>query len=142
LFYDEHNLSIPTGSYCRVSDGDFVANNSPLLTLTYKTLDNDDIVQGILKLNNFEARENVQNGLSLNNLVKEQYDLHKSHILKDAVRKVFYIYSNILLMESNMFISHKVLMDKHIEIIVKQMTSKFESQIQELPVSLQEKLLI
>jgi hypothetical protein len=23
------------------------------LTLTYKTLDNDDIVQGILKLNNF-----------------------------------------------------------------------------------------
>jgi hypothetical protein len=32
--------------------------------------------------------------------------------------------------------------DKHIEIIVKQMTSKFESQIQELPVSLQEKLLI
>jgi hypothetical protein len=41
------------GSYCRVSDGDFVANNSPLLTLTYKTLDNDDIVQGILKLNNF-----------------------------------------------------------------------------------------
>jgi hypothetical protein len=41
------------GSYCRVSDGDFVANNSPLLTLTYKTLDNDDIVQGIPKLNNF-----------------------------------------------------------------------------------------
>jgi hypothetical protein len=33
--------------------GDFVANNSPLLTLTYKTLDNDDIVQGIPKLNNF-----------------------------------------------------------------------------------------
>jgi hypothetical protein len=41
---------LPTGSYCRVSDGDFVANNSPLLTLTYKTLDNDDIVQGIPKI--------------------------------------------------------------------------------------------
>jgi hypothetical protein len=46
LFYDEHNLLLPTGSYCRVSDGDFVAN-SPLLL---KTLDNDDIVQGIPKI--------------------------------------------------------------------------------------------
>jgi hypothetical protein len=52
--YDESTTFLITyGSYCRVSDGDFVANNSPLLTLTYKTLDNDDIVQGILKLNSF-----------------------------------------------------------------------------------------
>jgi hypothetical protein len=41
---------------CRVSDGDF-ANNSPLLTLTYKTLDNDDIVQGILNWTAFLKNE-------------------------------------------------------------------------------------
>jgi hypothetical protein len=44
------------------------------LTLTYKTLDNDDIVQGIPKIEQLLKLENVQNGLSLNNLVKEQYD--------------------------------------------------------------------
>jgi hypothetical protein len=57
-------------------------------------------------------------------LVKEQYDLHKSHIKKDAVRKVFYIYSNILLMESVYQSQGVNISDKHIEIIVKQMTSK------------------
>jgi hypothetical protein len=51
-----------------------------------------------LKLNNFEARENVQNGLSLNNLVKEQYDLHKSHILKKVLfeKSVLYIQQYII----------------------------------------------
>lgn len=119
---------LPTGSYCRVSDGDFVANNSPLLTLTYKTLDNDDIVQGIPKIEQlFEARENVQNGLSLNNLVKEQYDLHKkSYSKKDAVRKsVLYIQQYIIDGIQYVYQSQGVnISDKHIEIIVKQMTSK------------------
>jgi hypothetical protein len=57
--------------------------------------------------------------------------------------KVFYIYSNIFDGIQYVYQSQGVnISDKHIEIIVKQMTSKFESQIQELPVSLQEKLLI
>jgi hypothetical protein len=57
--------------------------------------------------------------------------------------KVFYIYSNIIDGIQYVYQSQGVnISDKHIEIIVKQMTSKFESQIQELPVSLQEKLLI
>jgi hypothetical protein len=51
LFY-EHNLLLPTGSYCRVSDGDFVANNSPLLTLI-KHWTMTTLFKVFLKLNNF-----------------------------------------------------------------------------------------
>jgi hypothetical protein len=76
-------------------------------------------------------------------LVKEQYDLHKSHILKDAVRKSVLYIQQYIIDGIHVYQSQGVnISDKHIEIIVKQMTSKFESQIQELPVSLQEKLLI
>lgn len=119
---------LATGSYCRVSNGDFVANHSPLLTLSYKTLNNDDIVQGIPKIEQlFEARENVQNGLSLNNLVKDQFDLYKkAYSKKDAVRKsVLYIQQYIIDGIQYVYQSQGVnISDKHIEIIVKQMTSK------------------
>lgn len=119
---------LATGSYCRVSNGDFVANHSPLLTLSYKTLNNDDIVQGIPKIEQlFEARENVQNGLSLNNLVKDQFDLYKkAYSKKDAVRKsVIYIQQYIIDGIQYVYQSQGVnISDKHIEIIVKQMTSK------------------
>jgi DNA-directed RNA polymerase subunit beta' len=60
-------------------------------------------------------------------LVKEQYDLHKSHILKrDAVRKsVLYIQQYIIDGIQYVYQSQGVnISDKHIEIIVKQMTSK------------------
>jgi hypothetical protein len=89
-----------------------------------------------LKLNSFEARENVQNGLSLNNLVKEQYDLHKSHILKDAVEKCLYIQQYIIDGIQYVYQS-KVLTVRQTEheIIVKQMTSKCESSESRRPVS-------
>jgi hypothetical protein len=62
---------------------------------------------------------------------------------KMLFEKVFYIYSKYIDGIQYVYQSQGVnISDKHIEIIVKQMTSKVESQIQELPVSLQEKLLI
>ena len=119
---------LASGSYCRVSEGDFVATQYPLLTLSYKTLDNDDIVQGIPKIDQlFEARENIQNGLSLNHLVKEKFSFYKkSYTKQDAVRKsVQYIQQYIIEGIQYVYQSQGVnISDKHIEIIVKQMTSK------------------
>ena len=119
---------LASGSYCRVSEGDFVATESPLLTLSYKTLNNDDIVQGIPKIDQlFEARETIQNGLSLNCLIKEKFSFYKkSYSKKDAVRKsVQYIQQYIIDGIQYVYQSQGVnISDKHIEIIVKQMTSK------------------
>nr|AYV90002.1 beta'' subunit of RNA polymerase [Capsosiphon fulvescens] len=113
---------------CSLSHGDFVNSQSPLLTLSYKTLKNDDIVQGIPKIEQlFEARENMKNDHSLNSLVKKQFELYKeSYTKQDAVRKsVKYIQQYIIDGIQYVYQSQGVnISDKHVEIIVKQMTSK------------------
>ena len=119
---------VPGGSLCNVSNGDWVAFQTPLLTVSYKTLQNDDIVQGIPKIEQlFEARENVHNGESLNRRLKNKlHSYKKSMSRKDAVRKsVKYIQQYIIDGIQYVYQSQGVnISDKHVEIIVKQMTSK------------------
>lgn len=111
-----------------LQSGDFVNNQSPLFTLSYKTLKNDDIVQGIPKIEQlFEARENVQGGLSLNSLVKKKLGFYRtSYNLKEAVRRsILYIQHYIVNQIQYVYQSQGVnISDKHIELIVKQMTAK------------------
>nr|YP_009367545.1 beta'' subunit of RNA polymerase [Pseudoneochloris marina]ARK14517.1 beta'' subunit of RNA polymerase [Pseudoneochloris marina] len=119
---------LASGGICNLNHGEFVNSQAPLLTLTYKSLKTEDIVQGIPKIEQlFEARENIQEESSLNHLVKTQFSSYKKlYPKKEAVRKsVEYIQQFIVNGIQNVYQSQGVnISDKHIEIIVKQMTSK------------------
>jgi DNA-directed RNA polymerase subunit beta' len=119
---------LASGGICDLVQGDFVKSHSPLLNLKYKSLKTEDIVQGIPKIEQlFEARENFQDELGINNLLKNKFLVYKTlYPTKDAVRKSFefiqhYIIDGIQYVYQSQGVN---ISDKHIEIIVKQMTSK------------------
>ena len=121
-------FSLASGGICDLQNFSFVNINAPLLTLTYKNLKTEDIVQGIPKIDQiFEARENLVEQTSLNNLIRLNFIYFKkiyNHQL--AVRKsIEYIQQYIVNGIQDVYQSQGVnISDKHIEIIVKQMTSK------------------
>ena len=119
---------LPYGAGCYLKHGNFVNAQTPLLTLTYKNLKTEDIIQGIPKIEQlFEARGSYIQGSNLNRLLNEKFITYNQQMLrKDAVKKsVFYIQQYIVNAVQNVYQSQGVnISDKHIEIIVKQMTSK------------------
>ena len=121
-------LLLSAGSICNLKQGDFINNNSPLLILTYKNLKTEDIVQGIPKIEQiFEARENLKDKFSLNSLIKLKFKNYKKiYSKKEAVhRSIIFIQQYIVDSVQKVYQSQGVnISDKHIEIIVKQMTSK------------------
>ena len=121
-------LLLSSGCICNLKQGDFINNNSPLLTLTYKNLKTEDIVQGIPKIEQiFEARENLKDKFSLNSLIKLKFKNYKKiYSKKEAVhRSIIFIQQYIVDSVQKVYQSQGVnISDKHIEIIVKQMTSK------------------
>jgi hypothetical protein len=121
-------LLLSAGCICNLKQGDFINNNSPLLTLTYKNLKTEDIVQGIPKIEQiFEARENLKDKFSLNSLIKLKFKNYKKIYSKtEAVhRSIIFIQQYIVDSVQKVYQSQGVnISDKHIEIIVKQMTSK------------------
>nr|YP_010835631.1 RNA polymerase beta'' subunit [Ulva meridionalis]WFS80099.1 RNA polymerase beta'' subunit [Ulva meridionalis] len=122
------SLLLSPGCICNLKQGDFINTNSPLLTLTYKNLKTEDIVQGIPKIEQLlEARENVKDQFSLNSLIKLKFKKYKKHYSKkEAVYKsIIFIQQYIVDSVQKVYQSQGVnISDKHIEIIVKQMTSK------------------
>nr|AOC61448.1 beta'' subunit of RNA polymerase [Rhexinema sarcinoideum] len=121
---------LPRGARYDLVSGDFVKKQSSLLTLKYRTLKTEDIVQGIPKVEQlFEARENTQEKLGVNALLKKKFkefqNLYSSSI---SVQKSFeYIQKYIINGIQSVYQSQGVnISDKHIEIIVKQMTSKVQ----------------
>ncbi len=118
-------------SLFHIKNSDFVQKNNLLMTLFYQKLKNEDIIQGIPKIEElFEARnykqldkkrENIHNKLELcfqnyKKLYPFDLALQKSiktiqQILVHSIQKVY--------QEQGVFIA-----DKHIEIIVRQMTTK------------------
>nr|QVO51002.1 DNA-directed RNA polymerase subunit beta [Ulva compressa] len=122
------SLLLSPGCICNLKQGDFVNTNSPLLTLTYKNLKTEDIVQGIPKIEQLlEARENVKDQFSLNSLIQLKFKKYKKHYSKkEAVYKsIIFIQQYIVDSVQKVYQSQGVnISDKHIEIIVKQMTSK------------------
>ena len=114
-----------------VDHGDFIEKNSPLLTLFYQRLTSGDIVQGIPKIEQlFEARQTKDGEILPNNLsdkLDRFFNNYKQQFnQKEAVRKSFQRIQQILVKNLHqVYLSQGVtIADKHLEIVVKQMTSK------------------
>jgi hypothetical protein len=112
-------------------DGDFIREQSPVITLAYQQLKTGDIVQGIPKIEQFfEARTTKGGRLfrdSLDNLLKALFQRYILKLPRDqAVRQSFYKIQQIIIDGVlRVYRSQGVtIADKHLEIIVKQMTSK------------------
>jgi RNA polymerase Rpb1, domain 5/RNA polymerase Rpb1, domain 4 len=119
---------LASGAICNLKPGSFVNLQTPLLTLTYKNIKTEDIVQGIPRIEQiFEAREKLTEQSSLNFLIQQKYQTYKQVMSrKQAVRKsIQFIQQYVVNAIQNVYQSQGInISDKHIEIIVKQMTSK------------------
>ncbi len=114
-----------------VDNREIIEKNSPLLTLFYRKLKTEDIVQGIPKIEElFEARQakegeplqdSLHNKLTLFfNTFKEQYPSQQA--ARKSIEKIQQILVNNV---QKVYQSQGVsIADKHIEIIVRQMTTK------------------
>lgn len=112
-------------------NGHCLPKNSPVMTLPFETLKTGDIVQGIPKVEQYlEARTTIQGRLFLNSLPVLLYAIYKRYSLKlemeKAVRQSFLKIQQILVDGiQRVYRSQGVsIADKHLEIIVRQMTSK------------------
>ena len=116
-----------------VDHGNFVEKNSPLLTFFYHRLKTGDIVQGIPKIEQlFEARRTKEGEILPNNLsdkLDRFFNYYKQQLnQKEAVRKSFQKIQQILVENiQRVYLSQGVtIADKHLEVVVKQMTSKVQ----------------
>jgi hypothetical protein len=112
-------------------NGAFVTKNTPLMTLPFQVLTTGDIVQGIPKIEQFFEARTTKNGRffreSIPNLLILLFQRYKTRFpLNQAVRQSFYKIQQIIIDGvQRVYRSQGVtLADKHIEIIVKQMTKK------------------
>ena len=112
-------------------DGDFVEPKASVITLAYSQLKTGDIIQGIPKVEQFfEARTTKRGRLfrdSLPNLLKGLFKRYVSKFpLDKAVRQSFYKIQQIIVdgVQRVYRAQGAGIADKHLEIIVKQMTSK------------------
>ena len=116
-----------------VKNGDFVDKNYALLTLFYQKLTTDDIIQGIPKIEQlFEARR-TKEGLpfagNLPDYLDELFSLEmekQEYNPKQAAQNSFAQIQRILIDKvQDVYISQGVIIpDKHLEIVVRQMTEK------------------
>jgi hypothetical protein len=113
--------------------GDFVEKNSSIISLPYEQLKTGDIVQGIPKVeqllearSTFKGKEEEDNLHKLLKLIFQQYK--KQFKLDLAVRKSFELIQIIIVNSvQRIYRSQGVnISDKHLEVIVKQMTSKVQ----------------
>ncbi len=111
--------------------GDLIHSKASVITLAYSQLKTGDIIQGIPKVEQFfEARTTKRGRLfrdSLPNLLKALFKRYLSKLsFKKAVRQSFYKIQQIIIDGvQRVYRSQGVsIADKHLEIIVKQMTSK------------------
>ena len=116
-----------------IDHGDFVEKNSPLLTFFYQRLKTGDIVQGIPRIEQlFEARRTKEGEILPNNLsdkLDRYFNYYKQQLnQKEAVRKSFQKIQQILVENiQRVYLSQGVtIADKHLEVVVKQMTSKVQ----------------
>jgi hypothetical protein len=124
-------IFISPNGLLRKIDGDFIDPKSPVITLSYQRLKTGDIIQGIPKVEQFfEARTTKRGRLfrdSLPSLLKGLFHRYKTKLPLDlAVRQSFYKIQQIVVDGvQRVYKSQGVtIADKHLEVIVKQMTSK------------------
>ena len=112
-------------------NGHSITKNMAVMTLPFETLKTGDIVQGIPKVEQYlEARTTIQGRLFLNSLPVLLYAIYQRYASKlkmeKAVRQSFLKIQQILVDGiQRVYRSQGVgIADKHLEIIVRQMTSK------------------
>lgn len=112
-------------------NGHSITKNIAVMTLPFETLKTGDIVQGIPKVEQYlEARTTIQGRLFLNSLPVLLYAIYQRYASKlnmeKAVRQSFLKIQQILVDGiQRVYRSQGVgIADKHLEIIVRQMTSK------------------
>ncbi len=110
---------------------DLITPQSPVITLSYSQLKTGDIVQGIPKIEQFfEARTTKRGRLfrdSLPNLLQALFKYNMSNLTNDdAARESIYKIQQILIDGVQRVYRGQgvTIADKHLEVIVKQMTSK------------------
>nr|YP_009105818.1 beta'' subunit of RNA polymerase [Koliella corcontica]AIT94520.1 beta'' subunit of RNA polymerase [Koliella corcontica] len=120
-----------SGCTFHMDHGDFIEKNSLIITLFYQRIKTGDIVQGIPKIEEiFEARHTKEgeiiSGTLHNKLQQLQLKFKRKYSSQEAVRKSLVIIQQLLVDDvQSVYQSQGVsLSDKHIEIIIKQMTSK------------------
>ncbi len=125
-------LVSPQG-FLHFSNTPYIQKNRPILTLPYQTVQSGDIVQGIPKVEQlFEARTTVNGRLFLTSfpiLLKGIFHRYKSFLpLDQAVRQSFLKIQQLLVDGvQRVYRSQGVsIVDKHVEIIVRQMTTKVQ----------------
>ena len=120
---------LASGSECDLNHGDLVSFGSPLLTVAYSQVESEDIIQGIPKIDQlFEARTRL-GFFNLKQLLANKYEFLKKEgkqTKRDIVlESIDFIQKQIVDGVQMVYQSQGVtISDKHIEIIVKQMTSK------------------
>nr|QUX32876.1 DNA-directed RNA polymerase subunit beta [Blidingia minima] len=126
-------FALGSGSNLELENNNFVNINAPLLKLNYKQIVNEDIIQGIPRIERlFEARS-IKQGFTLAHLLQERF----AHILFNykykklefrrfaTIKAVEFIQHYTLDAIQSVYQSQGVMIsDKHVEIIIKQMTSK------------------
>jgi len=112
-------------------NGHSILPNNPVMTLPFETLNSGDIVQGIPKVEQYlEARTTIQGRLFLNSLPVLLYAIYKRYLgtleMDKAVRQSLLKIQQILVDGvQRVYRSQGVgITDKHLEVIVRQMTSK------------------
>ena len=114
-----------------VNHGQWVNKNAPILTLTYQKLVTGDIVQGIPKIEQFFEAPATRDGEPLSNSLQSR--LRKSYNrLKNSLPHVQAVKHSLeeiqqVLVEGilRVYLSQGVrIADKHLEIVIRQMTSK------------------
>jgi hypothetical protein len=124
-------FSISDQAILHAYNGDFILKNQAVMTLPFQTLKTGDIVQGIPRVEQYlEARTTVQGRLFLNSLpvlLDAIYRRYANRLnVEKAVRQSFLKIQQILVDGvQRVYRSQGVsIADKHLEIIVRQMTSK------------------
>jgi hypothetical protein len=116
-----------------VHQGEFIHRNTPIITLPFDTLTSGDIVQGIPKVEQYLEARTTQNGrfflYSLPVLQKAIFERYRSKLpLDQAVAQSFLKIQQIIVDGvQRVYRSQGVsIAEKHLEVIVKQMTSKVQ----------------
>jgi hypothetical protein len=111
----------------------YIQKNIPILTLAYQTVQSGDIVQGIPKVEQlFEARTTIGGRLFLSSLpilLKGIFERYKTMLpLEQAVRQSFLKIQQLIVDGvQRVYRSQGVsIVDKHLEVIVRQMTTKVQ----------------
>jgi DNA-directed RNA polymerase subunit beta' len=112
-------------------DNDFIDPKTPVITLSYQKLKTGDIIQGIPKVEQFFEARTTKRGRffrdSLPYLLKTLFKRYSTKLPLDlAVRQSFYKIQQILVDGVHRVYKAQgvTISDKHLEVIVKQMTSK------------------